>query len=68
MSKEHFDTKTIFISYSYQKLQQFNLKLPDHFENKLLRFGQAKLLILYTNLLKILGTIGLKHNFLLLID
>ena len=21
MSKEHFDTKTIFISYSYQKLQ-----------------------------------------------
>ena len=25
--------------------KQFNLKLPDHFEYKLLRYGQAKLLI-----------------------
>ena len=26
ISKEHFDTKMIFISYSYQKLQKFVLK------------------------------------------
>ena len=45
ISKEHFDTKTIsyhipIISYRY-----FNFKLSDHFENKLPRYGQAKLLI-----------------------
>ena len=57
ISKEHFDTKTIFISYFYQKLGPIEnliwnclITLKTNYQD----MGVAKLLILYINLLKTL--------------
>ena len=70
ISKKHFDTKSIFIS-----LGLFLIKVIDNLISNCLitlkinhRDMGRQVIDLYTNLLKILRTIGLKHNFLSLID
>ena len=56
ISKEHFDTKTIFISYFLSKV------IDNLISNCLItKIRVGKICILYTKLLKTLRRIGLKH-------
>ena len=68
ISKKHFDTKIIFISHSYQKLQIIQSQTLWSLWKWITKIWAGKVIDLYTNLLKILRTVRLKHNFLSRID
>ena len=65
--KEHFDTKNDFLMIFLSEVKD-NLISHCLITLKINYQDMVKIIDLHTNLLKILRTIGLKHNFLSLTD